>query len=66
MSLALPSPVVSPELIRLEEAIRHLDSVRFLFMRMEDDGERGRAWDYLRSRFAEFEKAEMPGWENVE
>jgi hypothetical protein len=58
--------VITPELERLSEAIEHLDAVRRLFLEMDDDGERERAWAYLSSRFAEYEKAEMPGWENLE
>jgi hypothetical protein len=55
-----------PELERLSEGVQLLQRVRELFYEMSDAGERDRAWDYLRSRFAEFEKADVPSWEQIE
>jgi hypothetical protein len=57
---------LSPELDRLGAAIRSLGLLREVFAQMEHDGERARAWDYLRSRFGEFEEAEMPAFECVD
>jgi hypothetical protein len=57
--------VLTPELARLQEGITHLEDMRILFADMQDDGERDRAWRYLTDRFGEFEKADMPGWENL-
>lgn len=55
-----------PELERLSEGVQLLQRVRELFYEMSDAGERDRAWDYLRSRFGEFEEADVPDWEQIE
>ena len=54
------------DLQRLGTGVELLQQLRELFCDMEDDGERCRAWDYLRDRFCEFENADMPAWEVIE
>lgn len=61
-----PLSPLAPELARLGESIQLLDRLRRVFASMDDAGERDRAWCYLADRFGEFEKADMPGWENVD
>lgn len=58
--------LITPELQRLEYGVHLLDELRVTFAQMADAGERDRAWAYLSDRFDEFEKSEMPGWENLD
>lgn len=51
---------INDEMQRLARGIELLDHLRELFGTMEDDRERDRAWNYLRDRFVEFEKADRP------
>lgn len=55
-----------PELERLQRGVDLLQAMRQLFYEMPDDGERDRAWAYLSNRFGEYEKSDVPAWEQVE
>lgn len=51
---------IAPELVRLSQCVTSWKEIREAFDAMEDDGERERAYDYMRARYPDFHNPDIP------